>query len=294
MELAGLSVAYGVYDYLQHKSNHNNPLQNKSVLLLCGPGNNGGDALVAARHLYHWGHIPTVYYPNMEKVIQNLHANNSSNLYANLLLQLQNLNIPILTSLPDVIDSSYYAPYDGIVDGFFGFSYDASRVMKEPYRRVLDSIIQAHRLLNVISIDIPSGWDINSHSNIRDGNMFIPGAVISLTTPKYCMVEYDMYIHEESIECNTTITTITITNSTSADSTSCSISPPPPPPPPLGVPRGIHYLGGRFLSPGIAHLYNIKVPNYNGLTDMTTDTSVQYPYQVSVYVCMYINVCAYT
>ena len=162
MELAGLSVAYGVYDYLQHKSIHNNSLQNKSVLLLCGPGNNGGDALVAARHLYHWGHIPTVYYPNMEKVIQNLHANNSSNLYANLLLQLQNLNIPILTSLPDVIDSSYYAPYDGIVDGFFGFSYDASRVMKEPYRRVLDSIIQAHRLLNVISIDIPSGWDINS------------------------------------------------------------------------------------------------------------------------------------
>jgi NAD(P)H-hydrate epimerase len=45
MELAGLSVSQALYRL--------HPLsQGKRILVVCGPGNNGGDGMVAARHLY--------------------------------------------------------------------------------------------------------------------------------------------------------------------------------------------------------------------------------------------------
>lgn len=47
MELAGLAVACAVADAYPAP---------RRVLLLCGPGNNGGDGLVAARHLTHFGY----------------------------------------------------------------------------------------------------------------------------------------------------------------------------------------------------------------------------------------------
>lgn len=46
MELAGLSVAVSIA-----KSYNDLPSKEQNVLLICGPGNNGGDGLVAARHL---------------------------------------------------------------------------------------------------------------------------------------------------------------------------------------------------------------------------------------------------
>ncbi len=47
MELAGLSVATAIAKTYQPLNNESNT----SVLVCCGPGNNGGDGLVAARHL---------------------------------------------------------------------------------------------------------------------------------------------------------------------------------------------------------------------------------------------------
>ena len=44
MELAGLSVALACFKVYP-------PTSFKRTLVICGPGNNGGDGLVAARHM---------------------------------------------------------------------------------------------------------------------------------------------------------------------------------------------------------------------------------------------------
>src|SRR5512134_513633 len=48
MENAGLAVAQEAWLLLGE-------LADRRILVLCGPGNNGGDGLVAARHLKDWG-----------------------------------------------------------------------------------------------------------------------------------------------------------------------------------------------------------------------------------------------
>jgi YjeF-related protein N-terminus len=56
MELAGLSVACAIAEVYP-------PATHRRVLVLAGPGNNGGDGLVAARHLHHFGYTPAVCLP---------------------------------------------------------------------------------------------------------------------------------------------------------------------------------------------------------------------------------------
>ena len=53
MELAGLSVACAINCEFA-------PRAFPRVLVIAGPGNNGGDGLVAARHLTHFGHTVQV------------------------------------------------------------------------------------------------------------------------------------------------------------------------------------------------------------------------------------------
>lgn len=45
------------------------------ILVLSGPGNNGGDGLVAARHLIHFGRDVDLFYPKRPKnrVYEDLH-----------------------------------------------------------------------------------------------------------------------------------------------------------------------------------------------------------------------------
>ena len=178
-------------------------------LLPNSPGNNGGDGLVAARHLVHFGLNATVVYPK--------HSNKQH--FINLVKQCEDLKIPILDKVP--LELSDELRYDGIVDAIFGFSFSGSPP-REPYATAISSIIELQQRQKsiVISVDVPSGWDVNggdddSSADTTTNNQFLlqPDVLISLTVPKLFAKKF------------------------------C----------------GRHFVGGRFLPPAMAKKYGIRV-----------------------------------
>jgi NAD(P)H-hydrate epimerase len=167
MELAGLSVASASQDYLKRLSNDSSSSKNKRILVVCGPGNNGGDGLVAARHLKQFGHSPFVYIPFPDK-----------NRFSSLTTQCRRAGVEVISEFPSPDEVS---GYDLILDALFGFSF------KGPVRDAYSPIIAAIATTNtpVLSVDIPSGWDVEKGDVYSTG--FVPKAVISLTAPKLCM-----------------------------------------------------------------------------------------------------------
>lgn len=156
MELAGLSCAQAIEKVYKKESY-------SRVLVCCGPGNNGGDGLVAARHLYHFGYSPTIFYPKRS----------SNDLYSRLVTQCNNLHIPFADQLSQVLDRS-----DLVLDAIFGFSFSGE--IRAPFGDVIQSLKETR--LPIVSVDIPSAWDVEQ-GNVN-GRGFEPEMLISLTAPK--------------------------------------------------------------------------------------------------------------
>lgn len=167
MELAGLSCATAIA-----KSYAPNNIGNKSVLVCCGPGNNGGDGLVCARHLKLFDYAVTVYYPKRT----------DKTLYKNLLYQCESMNIEILTELPNENEISNKCGL--IVDGLFGFSFRPP--VRSEFIPIIDLMKQTD--IPIASIDIPSGWDIEKGEPEEGG--IKPELLISLTAPKLCAKKF--------------------------------------------------------------------------------------------------------
>ncbi|PVH31962.1 hypothetical protein PAHAL_9G273800 [Panicum hallii] len=145
MELAGLSVAAAVAEVYKLS-------EHTRVLIICGPGNNGGDGLVAARHLYHFGYRPSVCYPKRTP----------KPLYSGLVTQLESLSIPFIPAedLPDDLSREF----DIIVDAMFGFSFHGTP--RSPFDDLIQRLISLSVIGNsvkkpaIVSVDIPSGWHV--------------------------------------------------------------------------------------------------------------------------------------
>ncbi|KAF2398079.1 apolipo protein A-I binding protein-like protein [Trichodelitschia bisporula] len=159
MELAGLSVSQAVFK-LQP------PQKGRRILVACGPGNNGGDGLVAARHLWHYGYQPTVYYPKQPK----------NELYQRLTTQLRDLDVPFTEDFPAAL-----AQTDHVVDAIFGFSFSGE--VREPFPAVIRALAESR--VPVLAVDAPSSWNIEAGPPSEGpGAGFQPEALISLTAPK--------------------------------------------------------------------------------------------------------------
>mgnify|MGYP001159518681 CR=1 FL=1 len=145
MENAGLSIAKTVCSRL-------NSSHKKSVLSLVGPGNNGGDGLVASRILHKW-HIPVVIYlatnsTNCNEKYQqcidsNIHVINASSDFGQKILHQEILNAGI------------------ILDAIFGAG--SSQRIDDGLYAILTRINAAKqkspKAFQILSIDMPSGID---------------------------------------------------------------------------------------------------------------------------------------
>lgn len=172
MELAGLSVATAVAKSYPKAS----MTKGATVLVCCGPGNNGGDGLVCARHLKFFGYEPSVFYPKQS----------NKPLFQNLTKQCQEMEVPFLSFLPDsqlIADS-----YNLVVDALFGFSFKPP--VRPEFADVLDKIKKLK--IPVVSIDIPSGWDVESGG---DAESLQPECLVSLTAPKRCSRHFKGRLH---------------------------------------------------------------------------------------------------
>jgi len=175
MELAGLSCAHAVAKCFPPQ-----PDQSSKVLICCGPGNNGGDGLVAARHLQLLGFTPIIFYPKRT----------DKELYNNLVHQCMRMDITFVDSLPsvDVLDRDYSV----VVDALFGFSFQPP--VRQAFVEVLEKITKTK--VPVASVDIPSGWDVeNGPPDDSVTPCIKPQLLISLTAPKKCAALFDGKFH---------------------------------------------------------------------------------------------------
>ena len=175
MEVAGLCVAQAIaqcYPLTTSVSSEVGVLSSK-VLVVCGPGNNGGDGLVAARHLLFMGYTSVIYYPKRT----------AKDIYRILVAQCEKLGISFLAELPSA--SEIDLEYRVVVDAIFGFSFKGSA--RAPFDSVLLTLLSLAKAA-VTSVDVPSGWDVEKGD--IDNKGLKPDLLISLTAPKECSRQF--------------------------------------------------------------------------------------------------------
>jgi len=166
MENAGKAVAEEVRQILGTINRH--------ILILVGPGNNGGDGLVAARHLHDWGDNVSVYLcgkrpandPNLESVKES--------------------GITCIEAVQDENQDKFnelLSSAETVIDALFGTG--KSRPLQGVFLQVLDRVGKAREKwpdLHIIALDLPSG--LNANTGAVDPACLYADNTITLGFPK--------------------------------------------------------------------------------------------------------------
>ena len=127
--------------------------EDKKAVVVVGSGNNGGDALVAARHLMNNGVETDIFLivPS-EKLGGEAKANyhRAEKVAKSIGKSIKILNEGNLNSFKEKLEETFL-----IVDGIFGTGLD--REVKEPQRTVIQLINESQK--PVLAVDVPSGLD---------------------------------------------------------------------------------------------------------------------------------------
>lgn len=143
MEKAGLAVAEEVRKWL-------GDVKGRRIVALIGPGNNGGDGLVAARHLHDWGAEIWLYLCSSRAADSNYRLTQERD----------------IASAQAAEDDSFaalersLASAEAVLDALFGTG--KARPLGGVYQEVLKRVTRAKEArprLSLISVDLPSGLD---------------------------------------------------------------------------------------------------------------------------------------
>lgn len=158
MEEAGSGVALVVQDYVERYD------LDRVAVLLCGKGNNGGDAYVAGVHLLHMDYEVFAIQPNSIGDWSPLCRQNYERFMTEGGRSLSNLN-----DLPS---------RGVVIDGFFGTGFRGA--IAEPYASIIEHVNRSR--LPVIAVDIPSG--LNGETGIVENLAIIATETAFLGLPK--------------------------------------------------------------------------------------------------------------
>ena len=161
MEVAGWQVARFVDAFM-------NGLRGRRVTVVAGSGNNGGDALVAARFLHQRGAIVTA---------SIVPSRDAGSLAARHAATLRRMGLPA-GDAPDGIEPNT----DAVIDGLFGTGIRLP--LREPAPRIIAAMNGTGR--PIIAIDVPSG--IDADTGIGAETAVQASATLMLAAPKAGLV----------------------------------------------------------------------------------------------------------
>jgi len=153
MENAGASVSLSIKKIL-------NDLTNKNIVVVGGNGNNGGDAMVCARHLTYYGPNIEFFMLSESKYIKTDECRSNWHILKKLssLKKFEYQSDNFLEKLSSSLDNA-----DLVVDGMIGTGIAGK--LHNPFSKVID-LINATSSIKV-SVDIPSGLDPDT-GNVMD------------------------------------------------------------------------------------------------------------------------------
>ncbi|MEM4536711.1 MAG: NAD(P)H-hydrate epimerase, partial [Nitrososphaerota archaeon] len=144
MENAGANVARAVYNWI-------GTLKGVNVVVFCGPGNNGGDGMAAARHLASMGANTTVILLSPPEKIRTPEARKNLEIVRAMKESVKFFTADDVNKLQEL--RSIIEKAEAIVDAIFGTGVRGK--IKEPYRTAIQ-IINSTKAFK-LSVDIPSG-----------------------------------------------------------------------------------------------------------------------------------------
>ncbi len=173
MEEAGLAVAQEGWMLL-------GTLEGRRIVVLVGPGNNGGDGLVAARHLRDWGAEVSVYIPRARRD-------------ESLLEELEQREIPILRGEQDANSAQLedlLKVADLVIDALLGIGQKRPLDAAEPLALALLKLAEARTGYSppkLIAVDLPTGMDSDNGS--VDPLTVTPDMTVTFGLPKVGMYQ---------------------------------------------------------------------------------------------------------